>query len=312
MIKSSQSTLPQRFSRALRRDVWLYLIIALPLVWYLLFCYLPMYGVLLSVYDMRVFRNLSSITSGRYVGFKFFEQYLSDPYFWQLVRNTFLLNLYDVIWGFPVPIIFALLLNELQSERFKKGIQTITYLPHFISTVVICGIIRNFFASDGIVNDFLAMLGAERTTFLVQPSMFRPIYVGSGIWQNFGWGSILYLAALTGINPQLYEAARLDGATRFQQIIHISFPCILPTITIMLILRMGTLLSNGYTKILLLYNGSTMEVADVISTYVYRQGLEGAKFSYATAIGLFSSLINLVLLVSTNTISRKVSENSLW
>lgn len=302
----------QRFVKIYNRDKWLYLIIAIPIVWYLIFCYLPMYGVLLSVFDVRVFRSFAALTKGRFVGTKFFEQYLTDPYFWQLVRNTFALNIYDVIFGFPIPVIFALMLNELQSNRFKKGIQTITYLPHFISTVVICGIIRNFFSHDGLINDVIAKFGMERTNYLVQASMFRPIFVGSGIWQNFGWDSILYLAALTSVDPQLYEAARLDGAGRFQQIRYIAFPSVLPTVTIMLIMRMGKLLSEGYTKILLLYNGSTMEVADVIATYVYRQGLQGARFSYATAIGLFSSVVNLVLLVATNTISRKVSDTSLW
>lgn len=302
----------RRLAKIYNRDKWLYLIIAIPIVWYLIFCYLPMYGVLLSVFDVRVFRSFSALTQGRFVGTKYFEQYLTDPYFWQLVRNTFALNIYDVIFGFPIPVIFALMLNELQSDKFKKGIQTITYLPHFISTVVICGIIRNFFSHDGLINDMLATFGLQRTTFLVQANMFRPIFVGSGIWQNFGWDSILYLAALTSVDPQLYEAARLDGAGRFQQIRYISFPSVLPTVTIMLIMRMGKLLSEGYTKILLLYNGSTMEVADVIATYVYRQGLQGAKFSYATAIGLFSSVVNLVLLVATNTISRKISETSLW
>lgn len=302
----------KRFKRAFNRDKILYAIIALPAIYYIIFCYIPLYGLTLSFLEVRVFRGFSSFATAKNVGFKYFVQYLTDPYFWLVTRNTLIISVYSLIFSFPMPIIFALLLNELEHDRFKKVIQTVTYLPHFISTVVICGMIRSFFATDGIVNSLLNALGIDSITFLSSPSMFRPIYIGTGIWQSFGWNSIIYLAALTSIDTQLYEAAKLDGATRMQQIRYVSVPGILPTVSILLIMQLGRVLNVGYEKILLLYNGATMEVADVISTYVYRRGILDAKFSYGTAVGLFTAVINLILLVGANTISRKISETSLW
>lgn len=310
----AQPNLPfgKRFVRALVRDKYLYLIMILPCAYYLIFCYLPMYGILIGFKNVKVFDGLGSIMRAPSVGFKYFEQYLSDPYFWKLVRNTVLIRVYSILWSFPVPILFALLLNEIRSSRFKRVIQTVTYLPHFISVVVVCGMLRTFLATDGIINNLIVALGGTPIQFLSQPSWFRTIYIASGIWQSFGWNSIIYLAALTSINPELYEAARLDGAGRFRQALHISLPGIQPTIIILFIMQMGSIMNVGYEKILLLYNGATMEVADVISTYVYRRGIVDSKFNYGTAVGLFTSVIGFFFLVGANRISRAVNETSLW
>ena len=271
-----------------------------------------MFGVLIAFKDIKVFRGLGSILSAPGVGFKYFELYLSDPYFWTLVRNTVVIQVLGLAVGFPAPIILALMLNEVRGVAFKRTIQSITYLPHFISLVVICGMIVNFVATDGVVNNFLAFLGFPRTSFLVRPGWFRPIYIGSDVWQHVGWGSIIYLAALTAVDPQLYEAAALDGAGRLRQLRHITWPGILPTVVILFILAMGRIMEVGYQKIILLYTGATYETADVIATYVYRRGLIQSDFSYATAVGLFTSVIGIVFVISANRISRSLGETSLW
>jgi len=236
----------------------------------------------------------------------------SEYYFFRLLRNTFLLNLYGLIFSFPAPIILALLLNELKVEWFKRTVQTISYLPHFISTVVICGMLVNFLSPEGLINTLLGILGVEPKAWLRVPEAFRIIYVGSGIWQEVGWGSIIYLAALSNIDPQLYEAATIDGANRWQKMWHITIPGIIPTIIIMFILRMGSMLSVGAEKVILLYNPTIYEVADVISTFVYRRGLMENDYSFSAAVGLFNSVINFMFLIIANTISRRVSESSLW
>ena len=218
-----------------------------------------MYGIVIAFKDY----NIKGIIGSPWVGFKHFEKFLTDPYFWKLVRNTLLINIYGLFWSFPAPIILALSLNELPNRGFKRFVQSVSYLPHFISTVVVCGMIVNFLASDGIVNQILMALGKDRIQFLMLPEWFRTIYIASGIWQNVGWGSIVYLAALSGINEELYEAATIDGANRWKQLIHITLPSIKPTISIMLIMNLGKLMNIGYEKIILLYNGSTYETADV-------------------------------------------------
>ncbi len=295
--------------RAMKKSKWLYLMMLLPLIYYAVFCYAPMYGILIAFEDYKIAKG---VLGSKWVGFKWFSKFITDPYFWKLVRNTLLLNIYGLLWGFPIPIILAIMLNEVRHTAYKRVIQTLSYLPHFISTVVVCGMIVNFLSLDGIINQFLAFLGQDKIQFLMKPEWFRTIFTASGIWQSCGWNSIVYLAALMAVDQQLVEAAEIDGANRFQRILHVSLPCIAPTISIMLIMQLGKLMTLGYEKILLLYNGSTYETADVISTYVYRRGILNADYSYSTAVGLFQTFVSLILLVASNKISKRLSETSLW
>jgi putative aldouronate transport system permease protein len=268
-----------------------------------------MYGIIIA---FKNYKPGMSIMGAEWIGFKHFADFFGSYYFGRLIRNTFTLSLYSLIWGFPAPIIFALLLNELRSKKFMRAVQTLTYVPHFISIMVVCSLIMNFTASHGVINDIIAAMGGTRSAMLQDAGKFRSIYVISGIWQEIGWGSILYLAALTSISQELYEAADIDGATRFQKIRAITLPCIAPTITIMLIMRMGGLMSVGFEKVLLLYNDLTMETADVISTFIYRRGLLNADFAYNTAIGMFNSVINCLFLIGANKLAARLSETSLW
>jgi putative aldouronate transport system permease protein len=247
-----------------------------------------------------------------WVGFKNFTDFFGSYYFVRLIRNTVVLNVYDIVFGFPAPIILALLINEIRVNLFKRIVQTVTYLPHFISIIVICGMITDFFSRRGVVNAMLVLFGAEIIPFLTEPSWFRPLFVGSNIWTQVGWGSIIYLAALTSVDQELYEAATIDGAKRFKQLIHITIPCITPTIVVMFILRIGRIMTVGFEKVLLLYNENTYETADVISTFVYRKGILESNYSYSTAVSLFNSVINLLMLVTFNKICKKITENSLW
>ena len=280
------------------------------LVYLIMFCYVPMYGALIAFKDYRV---AMGVWGSKWVGFKWFIKFFNDYTFARVFKNTLTISFTDFLFSFPAPIILALLINELTNTKFKKVVQTVTYLPHFISMVVVCSIITAFCSRDGVITKFFMMFGMEGTNMLSVPKYFRPIYIGTGIWQGVGWGSIVYLSALTAIDPQQYEAATIEGANKFRKIWHITLPGIAPTITIMLILRMGQIASVGYEKILLLYSPLTYETADVISTYVYRIGvLEGNQYSYSAAIGLFQSVINLVLISLTNVVSRKMSETSLW
>lgn len=298
--------------RVFLRDKYLYMLFFLPFSYYVIFEYVPMYGILISFKEIKVFTGLGAILNTPWAGFKYFEAYLTDPYFWKLVRNTILIRVYEIFWGFPVPIIFALLLNEVKNKFFYRTIQSITYLPHFISIVVVCGMITTFLATDGLVNNIITALGGNAIQFLAQPGWFRTVFVSSGIWQSFGWESIIYLAALTSIDLELYNAAKIDGANRWKQTLHITLPGIAPVAIILFIMNMGKIMNVGYQKVLLLYNGATYETADVISTYVYRKGLIDSDFSYATAVGLFSTVIGLVFVLAANRISRAVSGTSLW
>mgnify|MGYP001170142499 CR=1 FL=1 len=291
------------------RNKYVYVILLPVVAYYIIFHYLPMYGVIIA---WKRFTPMGGIWGSEWVGWRNFENFFKSYYFFRLLRNTFLLNLYGLIFSFPAPIILALLLNELKVEWFKRTVQTISYLPHFISTVVICGMLVNFLSPEGLINTLLGILGVEPKAWLRVPEAFRIIYVGSGIWQEVGWGSIIYLAALSNIDPQLYEAATIDGANRWQKMWHITIPGIIPTIIIMFILRMGSMLSVGAEKVILLYNPTIYEVADVISTFVYRRGLMENDYSFSAAVGLFNSVINFMFLIIANTISRRVSESSLW
>lgn len=290
---------------------WQYYVLILPaLIYFLVFCYGPMYGVQIAFKD---FLANKGIWGSEWVGIKHFIRFFESPYCWTIIRNTLVISVYGLILGFPFPIILALVLNEMKNARIKKIIQTITYAPYFISVVVMCGMIISFLnPTTGIINRAIMALGFESIPFISKEGMFPSIYVLSGIWQSTGWGSVIYFAALSGVDPQLLEAATMDGATRLQKIRYVNLPVIVPTMVIMLILNCGSLLSVGYEKIFLLQNPLNTATSEVISTYVYKVGLVSAQYSFSTAVGLMNSIVNLVLLVIVNTFSRKVSETSLW
>lgn len=314
MIRSNigpSVSLRQRIARELKRNYMLY-IMAIPVILYfLLFHYGPMYGVVLAFKDYQIGQG---IWNSPWVGMKHFINFWQSPYFFRVLRNTLMISVYSILFGFPAPILLALLLNEVKCSAFKRTVQTITYLPHFVSTVVICGIIIDFFGRNGAVTQLLHHLfGLRARNMLLQPEMFRSIYVATDIWQGIGWGSIVYISALSAIDAEQYEAAVLDGAGRFAQMLHITLPGILPTIITMLLMRLGKVMSVGFEKIILLYNPNTYETADVISSFVYRYGLGGSQdYSFSSAVGLFSSVINLIILMGANTLSRKLSETSLF
>ena len=285
-------------------------ILSIPIiVYYIIFHYLPMFGICVAFQD---YRPAKGVLGSKWVGLKHFQSFFESVYAGRLIRNTLLINLYTLIFGFPAPILLALLINEVKFTPFKKTVQTISYMPHFISVVVICGLLADFCSTTGILTTITTLFGAERTNLLNEPGLFRTIYVGSGIWQSIGWGSIIYLATLSGTDPNLYEAAVIDGAGRFQQAIHITLPTLIPLIVLQLIMRMGQMFSVGYEKIILLYNGLTYETGDVISSYVYRRGLQSGEFSFGTAVSLFNSVCNIVLLVAANYISGRLTNESMW
>lgn len=306
---NSGSSFAARAIKDIKKHRLIYLMALPVLVYYIIFCYVPMYGVLIAFKD---YTPTLGIIGSKFVGLKWFIEFFNSYYFVRLIRNTFLISFYSLLWGFPMPIILALLLNEVKNNVFKKAIQTATYLPYFISLVVVCGIIVTFTSSNGVITEFAVRLGLPRGNLMANAEYFRAIYIASGIWQGMGWGSIIYIAALSGIDPGLYEAAMIDGAKRFRQIIHISIPGIMPTIIILLILNIGSLMSVGYEKIILLYGPTTYETADVISSFVYRKGIVENNFAYSSAIGLFNSVINFALLISANKISQKTTEIALW
>ncbi|WP_262416609.1 ABC transporter permease [Paenibacillus sp. CGMCC 1.18879] len=288
---------------------YLYLMMVPVVAFYVIFHYIPMYGAVIAFKD---FTPIKGVLGSDWVGLKNFQDFFETYYFWRVLKNTILISLFSLLFEFPAPILLALMINELRSKMFKKVAQTITYMPYFISTIVIVGIIRDFTNSNGVVNVVYSYFGGDGTAMLQHPGLFRPIYILSEIWQKIGWESIIYLAALMGIDQEQYEAAKMDGAGRLKQIWHITLPGIMPTIVILFILRIGNMLNVGFEKIILLYNPTIYETADVISSFVYRKGLLEFNWSYSTAVGLFNSVINLTLLVAANWISRKVSENSLW
>ncbi len=288
----------------------LYLFVLPAFLFFLVFAYGPMYGVVIAFKD---YMPSLGIWGSPWVGFKHFHRFFNSYYFWDLLKNTLGISLYSLVVGFPLPIILALALNEAKDGFFKKFTQTVTYAPHFISVVVISGMLISFLSpSTGIINHLLEALGMERIAFMTDPKWFKTLYVLSGVWQGTGWASVIYLAALSGVDTQLHEAATVDGATRLQRVWYINIPTILPTMVILLIMNFGSLMATGYEKILLLQNALNLESSNVIATFVYKQGLLDAQYSYAAAVGLFESLINATLLIVVNKISRKVSEVSLW
>nr|WP_246320638.1 ABC transporter permease subunit [Paenibacillus qinlingensis] len=302
-------TFSYRLKRDLKVNRYIYIMILPVLLYYLIFHYGPMYGIQIA------FKNYSPGTGmwhSPWVGFKYFNEFFHSFYFGRLIRNTLLLSLYDLTFGFSAPIVLALLLNELRSALFKRIVQSITYLPYFISLVVVVGLMVDFLARDGLINNVMALFGLEKLAYLSESGWFRTLFISSGIWQNIGWGTIIYLAAMANIDPALYEAAKVDGANRFKQVVHITLPGIMPTILILLILQIGNLMSINSDKILLMYNTATYNTADVIGTYVYRKGILEASFSYSAAIGLFNSVINFILLVLANSLSKRITETKLW
>ncbi|WHY19867.1 ABC transporter permease subunit [Paenibacillus sp. G2S3] len=293
------------------RDRYLYLLLIPFLAWYIIFAYKPMYGLQIAFKDFSVYKG---IEASPWVGFEHFETFFKSPYFWRLLKNTVLLSMYQLLFAFPVPIILALLFNELKNGVFKATVQTFTYLPHFISVVVVAGIVTNFLApSNGIINILIEMMGGEKQYFLTNPDYFRTIFIGSmDIWKEAGFGTIIYIAALSGVNPALYEAAVIDGANKWKQMWHITLPAIIPTIAIMLVMKVGSMLEVGYEAIILLYQPATYETADVINTYVYRSGLQDARYDLATAVGLFNAVVGFILVVFANKMSKKLTETGLW
>lgn len=294
----------------MKRHWQFYLLVALPLLYLIIFKYVPMFGVVIAFKDYNL---VEGILGSPWAGFKYFQQLLDAPYFWDYFRNTLLISLYGLLIGFPAPIILALALNEIRNGLFKKSVQMVTYAPYFISTVIIVSIlIVNLSPNVGLLSNIYRALGIEPVDFLGRSELFKSIYVWSDVWQNMGYGAIIYIAALSGVNPELYEAAKVDGATRFQKIWNIDIPSLIPVIVIMLILSLGQIMSLGFEKIYLMQNPLNQNTSEVISTYVYKVGLLGANFSFSTAIGLFNSVINFTLLIIVNFVAKKISSNSLW
>lgn len=300
---------PRRIGKRLYESRYLYLLLALPVIYFVIFKYGAMMWLTIA---FKKYNAIQGIWGSKWVGFKQFEKFITDPYFWNVVKNTIVLNLEMLLCYFPAPIILALMINEVKRKRFQKFTQSITYLPYFLSTVIVCGFIKDITASDGLINMLRGLFGAESIPFMSEAQYFRTIYILSELWQQTGWGSIIYLAALTGVDAQLYEAASIDGASKWRQLISISLPSIAPVISIQFLLTVGRLLNVGYEKIILLYNGSTYATADVISSYVYRRGLIQADYSYGAAVSIFQAVVALVLVVVANKTADKIGQTSLW
>ena len=303
-------SLVSRIRMDIRRNPSLYLLLLPVLLFYLIFCYRPMYGALIAFMD---FAPGIPMWENKWVGLDNFVNFFTNRNFFRVIKNTFAISLATLAFGFPAPIILALLLNELRSRIYSRVVQTISYMPHFISLVVICGMIRDFTNSNGVITHLLAAAGLmDPIAMLSRSEYFLPIYIISDIWQGVGYGSIIYLAALTGISQDLYEAATIDGAGKWKQMIYITIPGIMPTIMTMLILRMGRIMNVGFEKIILLYNPQIYNVSDVISSYVYRVGLQQFDFSFSSAVGLFNSAVNFLILIAANYLGRRSSGTSLW
>lgn len=302
-------SLGQTLARDFKMNKWKYIIMLPVIVYFVLFAYKPMYGLLIAFQDYTPFKGMSG---SNWVGFKHFINFFHDYYFIRVLRNTVVISFLTILFGFPAPILFALLLNEIHNSAFKRVVQTLTYLPHFISMVIVCGLIKQFCLSTGLVNSIITAVGGVASNLLENKGLFYPIYIISDIWQTMGWGSIIYLAAIAGVDQEQYESAKIDGAGRFQKMFYITLPSIMPTITVLFIMRMGQVLNVGYEKILLLYNPKTYEVADVISTYVYRMGLQEAQWSFSTAVGLFNSVVNVLFLCLTNYLCKKTDNGGLF
>ena len=303
-MKTRNSTLSY-----LRRHWLLYAMLALPVLYYFLFCYRAMPGVVIAFKNYNMFKG---IWDSPWVGLEFFERVSQSKTFWQSVRNTMVLNILGLVLGFPLPIVLALFLNEISHALFKKTVQTVLYLPHFISWSVVGGMMYQFFASSGLINTVVKAFGGQPVPFLTNKGWWIFTYFIVGVWKSIGWNTIIYLSAMTGIDQEIYEAARVDGCSRFRMMTSITLPCIKDTVAIMLILAVGGMVSIGFEQPYVMQNSTVMEVADVISTFVYRVGLEQGDFSIGTAVGLAQSVINFVLVISANAISKRVSGNGIW
>ena len=291
------------------RSRYLYLLFALPLLYFIVFKYGAMAWLSIAFFDYNAFLGFAG---SKFVGIKYFKQFIMDPYFWNILKNTVVLNLWMLVLYFPTPIILALLINEVKNKHFKKMAQTISYMPYFLSTVVVCGFITTILSNDGLINHVISSLGLEKVQFLMEPGWFRPVYVISEIWQQCGWGSIIYLAALAGVDSQLYEAAAIDGAGKWKQAINITLPCIVPTIIIQFILSSSNILNAGFDQIFMLYTSHVYDVADIIDTYVYRMGIINNDYSFSTAAGMFKSVVALIMILFVNQVAKRTGNEGLF
>lgn len=300
----------RRVQKDYKRNKYLILMLLPLVVYYIVFHYAPMYGTLIAFKD---YSPRLGVWGSKWVGLKNFTAFFNSSQFERVLTNTLKLSFYQILFGFPAPLLLALALNEIRCAPFKRTVQTISYMPHFISVMVLCGMLVDFCNTKGILTQLVSFLtGQPPKNLLLRPELFRTIYVTSGIWQEIGFGSIIYLSALSGIDPMLYEAATIDGATRRQQLLHVTIPGIATTVTVMFLLRIGRMMNVGYEKVILLYNASTYETAEIISTYVYKRGLLDMDYSLGAAVDLFNSAINLVLLVSFNALSKRLTDNGLF
>ncbi|MFS0776131.1 ABC transporter permease subunit [Neobacillus sp. 3P2-tot-E-2] len=287
----------------------LYLFLLPALIYFIVFHYLPMYGILIAFKD---FVATKGILGSPWVGFKHFERFFESFQFWTLIKNTLGLSVVQLIVGFPLPIFLALMLNQIRSEKYKRFVQTVVYAPHFISVVVLAGMIFVFFSNNGLINNIILLFGGDPISFMAKPEWFKPLYIASGVWQETGWAAIIYLAALAGVSPELHEAAVMDGANKWQRIFHVDIPAIMPTAVILLILSVGGIMNIGFEKAYLLQTPMNQPSAEIIPTYVYKMGLQQAQYSFAAAVGLFNAVINLILLIAVNKFSKKLSGTGLW
>jgi putative aldouronate transport system permease protein len=287
----------------------LYLFLLPALIYFIVFHYLPMYGILIAFKD---FIATKGIMGSPWVGFKHFERFFESFQFWTLIKNTLGLSVIQLIVGFPLPIFLALMLNQIRSEKYKRFVQTVVYAPHFISVVVLAGMIFVFFSNNGLINNIILLFGGDPISFMAKPEWFKPLYIASGVWQETGWAAIIYLAALAGVSPELHEAAVMDGANKWQRIFHVDIPAIMPTAVILLILSVGGIMNIGFEKAYLLQTPMNQPSAEIIPTYVYKMGLQQAQYSFAAAVGLFNAVINLILLIAVNKFSKKLSGTGLW
>ena len=300
----------KKLGKNIRKNAGLYVMLAIPLAWYIIFKYAPMYGLQIA---FRRFNPTLGITKSPWVGITYFKQFFDSYYFTDILWNTVSLSIFTMLVGFPMPIILALLINEIKNTKFKKAIQNITYMPNFLSIVVIVSMLSLFSNRDyGLFNKITGLFGIAPVDFMSKPNFFQPLYVLSNVWQYMGFNAIIYIAALASVDQELYEAASIDGATRMQKIIHISIPCIMSTIIVLFIMRIGNLMSVGFEKVYLMQNSVTLSASEVISTFIYKNGIQKGQFSYSTAVGMFNSVINFILLISANFISKKTTKTGLW
>ena len=300
---------PSAFVRGFRRYKYLYLMLAFPFAVYLVFRYAPLSGLQVAFKDYNIFKGM---WQSPWAGFKYFNEVFSNTKFWLSLKNTVLLNLWDLIFGFPVPIILAIMLYEMRSLVWKRISQTILYLPHFLSWIIIGGLVTQMFSSTGMVNSLIKRLGGTPVNFLMDEHNWVVMYVAVGIWQSAGWGTIIYLAAISGVNTELYEAAEVDGCGRMKRIWHVTIPCIMPTIIIMLILQLGRMVGIGFERPYVMANDMVRNVSEVTATYVYTMGIKNARYSFSTAVDIFGSVVNMMFLVAANSISRRLGEGGLW